>query len=95
VVDGEGVAKNVNVNVESKRREIRALSLDFVVVSRWKSARDFFWLGSDQLGRRHGCHLGHAVEHEITERTEAEGPGFSTALASPSVKAFMAYEFDD
>ena len=40
---------NVNVNVESKSREIRAVVLDRVVVSRWKSVKSFFWSGSSLI----------------------------------------------
>src|SRR5881296_3094388 len=50
MVDAERLAKKVNVNVESKRREIRASLLDIVFVSPWKSTKDFFRLGSGRKG---------------------------------------------
>ena len=42
VVEAERVAKNFNVNGPSKRVEIGADSITRIVVSRCKSAKDFF-----------------------------------------------------
>ena len=42
--------KNVNVNVNAGEARIRALSLDFIVVSGWKSAKSFLgWPGDGGL----------------------------------------------